>query len=420
MKEKLTNIGIPVALLLLITAIAIAGILRVKADEKDEAVAVTVPVELNVDGNVKGSSYGLMVTIGNENAQGSQWNQAASGAKVALERFNRSGADLHLVTEDDRGTDEGARQAVENLVAQKVSGIVISSSGDHVQAAVQAAKERNIPVILPYENSIDDARSLQPSTESLNDVLSAEHPGGKGIIRIDQEGFAGIDVPAERTLSVNGFTDINTFSQSLVKDTAEAGSDTVVFVDASAYQEAKLTRALQEAGLKTQIVLGPQATSPAFNDVFMKDNQSTVINAQSIGFNAGDSVALQSDGQGRSMSAYLQMVKILSESKDAMSVMGDQKFSDVAASADSRSHDALVALVRATEHAESIAPQDVKASLNDLKLSSADGIASADMDFAQHHVIQDAPLLLSANAGDVEMRVADANAPSYLVWFAQA
>ncbi|ORC16507.1 hypothetical protein A7979_04095 [Rothia nasimurium] len=417
MKEKITNIGIPLALLLLVLALVTTALIKHNSQVKDDAVAVTVPIELNASETARNTSIGLIVTVGNENAEGSEWNQAASGAKVAVERFNRSGANITLVTEDDRGTAEGAVRAVESLAGQNVSGIVFASRGEHTQQALQAAQEHGIPVIMPYEESGYGAWSLRPLNDAMRDVLEQHNASSTRVVRIDQEDFSGVAVPAEETLTVNASTDLGQLAREVTDATAEQGDSATVVINASSYMQARLVKALQESGTRAKIVLGYEATSPTFSEAFMQDNDSTVINALSMGFNTSDAVALQADGQGRSMSAFLQMVRILNETPTATNALGDQKFSDVAHAADSRSHDAVVALVRATERASSAAPEDVRESLATLDLSASDGVTGPNLDFSSTYAVAASPIMLSPTVGDVEIRNPSAPDYQHIIWF---
>lgn len=417
MKEKITNIGIPLALIVLIASIVAAAIIKQSSIEQDEAVAVTVPVTLTTSEQARQASIGLIVTIGNENAEGSEWNDAASGAKVAVERFNRSGAHISLITEDDRGTADGATQAVETLAHQGVSGIIIASRGQHIEPALQKAQELGIAVILPYAPSANEAWSLQPADDALHTLMKTHTASAQKIIRIDQQNFVGLEIPAEETITVDSSTDIAQLARDITEQTAELGDAASIFINTDSYMQARVLRALQEAGTRAEVILGYEATSPAFNEAFMKDNDSTVINALSLGYNTGDSVALQADGQGRSMSAYLQMVKILAESPETTNALGDQAFSETAIAADSRSHDATVALIRAVEHAGTTEAKAVKKAMTDLELMASDGITGPSLSFVQPYAVTADPLILSPTVGDVNLRIPGENSYTPIIWF---
>lgn len=421
MRNKLLNIGIPLAIIAVITAIVIAGIHSYTTTTKDNAVAVTVPVELKASGTTKGSSIGMILTIGNEAAEGSQWNQAASGAQVASERFARGGADIKLVTEDDKGTDDGAKQAVQALAEKNVSGIIVATSGPHVQAAIDAASTLKIPVILPYSQAVGDSWSLQPSSSAVTDKVRSATSKTSRVIRLDQQGFVGIDTPAENTITVTAETDTNQLAQNLAKQTKDAAKSYAIVINADAYLQGRLMHSIQSNAVNAQVYLSFEATSPAFSQALMKDQQVSTIDAQSPGIATGDSVALRPDGQGRSMSAYLQTVKILSDSDQGTNALGDQKFKDVAGAADSRAHDAFVALVRAMEKADSQDSQKVHDAMSTMTLSASDGITGPAYNFAQQQVPQESSTtMLSATIGDIEMRGSATDTTPIVVWFAQS
>lgn len=421
MRNKLFNIGIPLALIAVIVAIVILGINKYTTTAQDNAVAVTVPVELKASGTTKGSSIGMILTIGNEAAEGSQWNQAASGAQVAAERFTRGGADINLVTEDDRGSEDGARKAVQALADKKVSGIIIATSGPHVQAAIDAASVLKIPVILPYTQALGDSWSLQPASSVVTEKVRSATSQVSRVIRLDQQGFVSLDVPAENTISVGAETNTDQLAQNLAKQTKDATKSYAVVINADAYLQGRIMRSLQSNAINAQVYLSSEATSPAFSQTLMKDQQVSTVDAQSPGIATGDSVALRPDGQGRSMSAYLQTVKILSDSDQSTNALGDQKFKDVAGAADSRAHDAFVALVRAMEKADSHDPQKVHDAISTMALSASDGITGPSYNFAQQQVPQDSSVtMLSATVGDIEMRRSTTDTSPAVVWFAQS
>lgn len=417
MKEKIINIGVPLAFTILVIGLVIAAVIKQNAIEQDNAVAVTVPVTLTASSQAQNASIGLIVTIGNENAEGSEWNAAASGAKVAIERFNRAGANISLITEDDRGTAEGAVQAIESLAHQGVSGIIVASHGQHIEPALQKAQELGIAVILPYAESIYDAWSLHPSKESLQKLIVAHNASSQKVIRLDQRGYTGLEVPAEESIEVDSSTDFNKLTEQINHKIGDLGDSATIFVNTDSYTQARVTRALQESGTRAQVLLGNEATSPAFSEVFMTDNSSSVVNALSVGYKTDDSVALQADGQGRAMSAYLQMVKILAESSETTNALGDQKFSDVAIAADSRSHDAAVALIRAVENADSTDAKAVKKAVANLELAASDGITGPSLSFTQPHAVTAELLILSPAVGDINLRTSQESNYTPIIWF---
>lgn len=422
MKSKLTTFGFPLLIIALILGLVLVAIFKTNAQQKDYAVAVTVPVELTAGGTVKGSTVGLLVTVGNENAEGSEWSKAAAGAQVAVERFNRTGSNITLLTEDDRGTASGAVEAVRSMAEKNVSGIVVATRGEHLKEAIFLAQQLNIPLIFPYDSpAAEGTWSFQPSSQDLTSLMAVQC-AGKRLIRIDQEGFAGgVNFAADQVISLAATADIEKLAQDVAKQVADSKIPLAVVVNADPYLQAKIAQSFQDSGINAELILGPGATSPAFSVSYLSgERPRSAINALSLGYNSGDNVALQTDGKGRAMSAYLQMVKILGNSSKTPDFLRDQPFSDLATDADSRSHDAMVALVRAMERSPSLQAKDVKSTLQGLKLAPADGITLGSVDFSHQNVVQEQPNVLASKVGNLEMRTTSTGATVSVQWFPRA
>ncbi|MDO4898078.1 MAG: hypothetical protein Q3965_02110 [Rothia sp. (in: high G+C Gram-positive bacteria)] len=418
MKTKLRNVVAPLAILLAIITVVGLAIVQQTTKEQDDAVAVTVPVELASQGKAQHASVGLVLTIGNESAEGSQWNQAAAGAQVAIERFNRGGAQVSLITENDRGTAEGARAAVRALAQEGVSGIVVASAGPHVEAAIDEAKTLGIPAILPYEQGRGQAWSMQVPVAELSQHVLAATSQTQELIRLDQAGYLDLDVPAETQIRISQETDLAQLTSDLVKKTSDKTKKFALVVNADAYLTGRLMLALEETPINADVYLSPESSSPAFGQSLMRDQQISLIKALSLGAVSDDSLALQPDGQGRAMSAYLQAVRILSDSN--VEVYGDQTFDSLALAADARSHDAVVAIIRGVETADSTAPADVAAALQTLELTPADGITASSYDFAQQDLISGRTTLLSPSVGNLHLRPTNgAEEAPQILWIAQ-
>lgn len=423
MKNKLISFGIPALALALIVALVLFAIAQNNSREKDAAVAVTVPVELTAAGVTDRAALGVIVTVGDSAAEGSQWNQAASGAQVALERFTRGAAKISLVTEDDRGTEAGAREAVEKLAEQNVSGIVLATNGAHTRGALEAAQEAGIPVLMPYQEATGRAWSLAPSNADLATTFNQETAKATKVFAIDQANHASLGVNAAETFTYKPGDNANELAQKIAEQTnrqENKNQEFAVVVNADASTSANLMRALQGASLNAKILFGNEVTSPAFSKALVADGDTTLaINAKTAGYNFDDAVALQANGQGRSMSSYLQMINIMSDSDRYTSLLGDQTFSEVAVSADSRSHDAVVVLVRAIEKANSRQAKDVYEALKTLTLTPADGITGAGYDFSNASAATGETVILYPSQGELVSRTSGnaENQQTRIVWF---
>ena len=116
-------------------------------DGEETEPAEPAPVALSPDGVPDDLSIGVLVSLSSPDDQGSQWREAAEGAQVAAYRYGLADVDVTLVPADDRGTEQGAEAAVSRLVDKGVSGIVVATEGDHLDQALQAAAEADVPVL---------------------------------------------------------------------------------------------------------------------------------------------------------------------------------------------------------------------------------------------------------------------------------
>ncbi|GAA3591720.1 hypothetical protein GCM10022198_14570 [Klugiella xanthotipulae] len=422
-----------------VAIVSVSAVLRGNSKPVADPVAATVPVAISGLSIPDKTSIGVILTLGTGATEGTEWNQAAQGARVAQHRLALGGATVTLVTENDRGTVEGARAAVEKLAEQNVSGIVVASSGPHLSGALDAAAEAGIPVVLPYDTTpdgTDGAWSMAPTDASvataLTDALAtAQNPlhvnAGAGLpVAVDIPDMvpfpAGADVAALATV-VARMTDSDTSAGgAYVGDTepdarVEQPNDTVVVSGHPALQAA-IVCALQAKNVSVPIVLTPEATSPTFATVLAAQGGSVGTNLVTVGAAWGDSTTLGQDAGGRGMSSFLAGVRLFAGDPKISNLTDDDTFASVAASADSRSHDAVISLVRAVADAGSTDPARVEAELATLKLGSSDGIAGPGLNFTSDTVLTGKLTVQHATAQDLGLRPSVAEAAARLVWFA--
>ena len=153
-------------------------------------------------------------------------------------------------------------------------------------------------------------------------------------------------------------------------------------------------------------MLTPGATSPVFAGSLQKAGGALSGRLLTVGADTGDAVALRSDASGRGMSAFLAGLRVLASDPQAQNLTGDREFAAVAGSADSRSHDAIVALVRAVSAAGSNDPKLVGTALETLKVGPADGIAGPALDFSRREALTGEPVQLNTSVQDLGLRPA--------------
>lgn len=436
------------AIAVLLVATVVAAVLTFRAigsSTPAEAVPATVPVEITVKHVPDTTKIGVVVTLGD--GEGSEWNEAAQGALVAERRLALGGTDITLVTKNDGGTSAGAKTAVESLAKSGVAGIVVASSGKHVSGALTTAAEKHIPVVVPYASADKDSWSTAPSAESIGAAMTTALGDAKSPLLVNLGGGAPAGLRVAHVLdgddtadtaglattiaSRTGATDADdsTDEASDADPKAAPDSDAVV-VSGSAQRQGALVAALQAADVTVPVVLTPDATSPAFGAALVDAGGSLSGSFRTVGVATDDARALSSDAEGRAMSAFLGGVRVLADDPDAQNLTGDRPFSAVAGAADARSHDAVVALVRAVGKAGSTEPSDVTDALAALDLDSAAGIAGPALDFTRQQALGASATVLAASAQPLGLRPdtasngdggddsgSDAAQSTALVWF---
>jgi hypothetical protein len=441
-RRPLLFVGIAV----LLVAAVVAAVLTSRAfgsSTPAEAVSATVPVKITVAHVPAKTKIGIIVTLGD--GEGSEWNEAAQGALVAERRLALGGTDVALVTRNDGGTAAGGTAAVDALAKSGVAGIVVASSGSHVSGALTAAAAKGIPVVLPYAPAEKDSWSTAPAADSISKAMTTALGDADAPLLVDLGGGAPAGLRVAHVLDGDDTADTAALATTVAERTgatsneedADADSDAktvtpdsdAVVVSGSAQRQGAFVAALQAENVTVPVVLTPDATSPAFGAALVEAGGSLSGSFRTVGVATDDARALASDAGGRAMSAFLGGVRVLAGDQDAENLTGDQPFSAVAGAADSRSHDAVIALVRAVGSARSIEPADVTDALAALDIDADAGIAGPALDFTKQQALGAHATVLAASAQQLGLRPAstasgdgtgsgtDAAQTASLVWF---
>ncbi|WP_144711363.1 hypothetical protein [Curtobacterium pusillum] len=423
-RRRLLFVGIAV----LVVAAVVAAVLTVRSltAAPAEAVPATVPVPVTVAHVPDGTKIGVVVTLGD--GEGSEWNQAAQGAVVAQRRLALGGTDVQLVTRNDGGSDDGAGKAVRQLVHDGVAGIVVASSGKHVAAAAAAAADAGVPVVLPYADHTDDSWSTAPAPASVTAAMQRALGSAESPLLVDLGGGAPSGLRIAHVLTA-GSTDVSALAKTVAQRTgavqpdadtaadAPAVDSDAVVVSGDAARQGALVAALQAADVTVPVVLTPDATSPAFGAALSSGGGSLSGTFRTAGVATDDATALDSGSAGRAMSAFLGAVRIVAKDPEAKNLTGDQAFSAVASGADSRSHDAVLALVHVVGAARSTSPEAVTDALAKTSLGVDDGLAGPALDFGDQQALGSDATVLTASAQSLGLRPTGSSTTS-LVWFA--
>lgn len=368
-------------------------------------------------------TLGLLVTVDSAPGQGDALLASAAGAQVAVERLRLGGSKITLDVQDDRGTAEGASAAVKEMVGQGVSGIVVASTGDHLDDALDAASKAGVPVIAPYLREAaalpagvwltgpDDAGVAAATKQALADQ-SLTKPF---VVSAD-----GVASPVDALEGVDAGDSAGSASRvvAAVQKAVKAKRADSVVVAAAPDTQGKIVAALQGRVPDLPVVLTPDALSPTFAKTLDEAGGTVADELTTVGIDATDATTL---GQGRpaeSAAAYFAALRLLADNPDAKDLFGSGPFSDAASGADLASHDAVIAFATAAAEADSVTASDVAATLKGLQVEAADGLAGPQLDFgATEALAQKDVVPLVSTSQDPGVRPA-LSTTAALHWFA--
>lgn len=402
-RSKLISIGVGAVVVVVAAVLILTAWLHRPAQEAAaDQVSATVPVPVEASGLPKKTSIGVILTLGSSSA-GSEQEVAAQGAVVAAERLRQGGTPVTLVTRNDRGSTDGAEQAVKELKAEGVSGIVITGTGDTARSAAGAAERAGLPALLPYVDvSVPGGHvfSTAPTAAQVKAATARALSGSKNVLLLDAGGETPAGLSPARTLRFADATDVKDLASRAAYLTGDATkktgtgknakstreknpSDAVVLSADSQARAALITRELQAAGVSAPIVLGPGATSPAFTTALVQRDGAVSGQLVSVAGAWGDSVALRNDSAGRAMSAFLSALRMAAADEQVKDLTGDAAFAESAWAADSRSHDAVMVLAQAAAQARSTDPAKVTKELTQHRYGAAQGVAGPAVDLTE-------------------------------------
>lgn len=370
-------------------------------------------------------TIGMVISSASAPGEGAEWRDAAEGARVATRRFQLGGTAVDLVAVNDKGTAQGGAAAVSTLMGRNVAGIVLASSGPHLQGALDKAAQAQVPVLLPYAEEAGKlpagAWLTGPTTQTV-DVRLVEALHQRDITKpflVDAGGgpVGGLAPSGRRAFKAGG--DQAALGKALAqRRRKKSTSFDAVVVSGPAELQAAVVQGLQGGGVDVPFFLTPEALSPAFPVALRKVDGSLSGQFVSAGLDDGDAAALKSSAAGRALAAYFSGVRLTAADPETMDLLGDRSFSAVAGAADVRSHDAVVSLVRAAEKAGSNDPAKVAQALSGLTLTDREGLAGPALNFSTAHAIaDDAVVAIAATPDSPGLRPQTAADSPALFWF---
>ena len=334
---------------------------------------------------------GLVVTSSSAPGQGADDLGLAAGARVAEYRLGLAAKGrVTLDVVDDHGTAAGSRAAVQQLLTDGVAGIVYASEGSHLDGGVALAQAAHTAVLLPYATTAPAGSGVWltgPSTPQVVSVLGSDLAKQDLTVPLvlSTQPVDGLDQIASGASS-KSLTEGSGLTAEVAGDLGKVGTtggpDAVV-VWGSAQAEADAVAAVQQAGSTVPVLLGPAALSPAFS------TELTALGAQGSATTGGTYVTAGVPATDNSTSgattAFLAADRLAAADTSAVpSLLTATSFSaSGAATADSRAHDAVLALVDAVAVARRTAPASVLTALGTIgPTPSSLGLAGPALDFA--------------------------------------
>lgn len=374
-----------------LTVAALAGAACSNNNDKDktsapkpaDTTAVSGEPAVALKTSVSDAKVGLIISSG---GPGADVKDLASGAYVAAFRLNGAKGDtdkVRLVVEDDNGTPEGATNAVKALVDQGVVGIVYASTGEQLLAGAATAAESGVAVVYPYA---DDPRVVEQGATSyvaaptIKQVAKelAEHVSSAGVGKVALIRQAGAYGDA-------GKAALELAGMSFVSDTPVSGPDGIpgaaiaaakpdaVMIWTDAALGLATADSLSQAGYDGAMLFGDRVAVPSFGKGL----------AASLAPPVGDGAL--------SVGSWANP-DLPTAAADAFFLAKERAVSTGAVTADLgvadfRSHDAVLALVKAAEGGATRA--SVADAIKSISTDDVSGTVGAPADFSNQLAFDD-------------------------------
>lgn len=344
---------------------------------KLEIVDKKIPADLSV---------GVVVSYTEDPSEGRGWDLAGEGAQVAAWRLEQGGKKVNLPVASDQGSEDGSVKAIEELKAQGATAIVALTSGAHTDTLAQAAFDADLPIVFPYQVPKAEAPAgawyAMPSEQGLKELISdriaalgCESPI---IFKGTQPQFDGIK-GTEITIGAEG---VEKSVEELVKHLGEKTTENCIILDTDPVQSAQIIQGLHGLNITVATIGGPALVNPLFTQT-LGDNAEVLNNVYAVGTPSAMGISMTPGSHGARAAVFERAVAIMSQDPELASVTGDDFFQNRADFADTASHDALLAIVKAIAIAGSSDASDISEAMGSVSLEPNDGFASEHVAFVE-------------------------------------
>ncbi|KWZ74741.1 MAG: hypothetical protein E6700_03000 [Winkia neuii] len=410
-KKVIAAVGVVIVLAALIAA---AVVTSSKGTGHESA---TQPLEISLSNAPKKIKVGVIVSLTDDPRQGNGYRNAVQGVVVAKERLRAANTEVTLLSANDKGSQEGAKEAVDILKEQGAAAIIVGTSGAHAKYISRQAEKDGIAAIFPYGGSEPAAATsfsmvpdLAEEAKGVRKII--ELAGLRQIVVVDAgEGDLGLKF---RKVQAAGEADKVQVVHQLAQEAKAGHSIGAAVVVGDPLSQAELIAAFQGEKLNVPIVIPAVTANEAFESK-LAEKGSLYANLYGVGIENVDMATLQGGAKGESAATFFTALNQYASDPQIKDSLGKEEFSKAAGRADGISHDGLIAVVAAAGKAGSVDPEDVAKSLNDLELSTEDGLVSGDMSVSNGQIqIADEPKPLVSTVQSPGVRE---NAPQRLYWF---
>lgn len=360
-------------------------------------------VELSSEGLTSGAKIGVVVSYTEDYDNGAGWALNGEGANVARWRVAQGGTKADLVVVSDKGSAEGAKQAIDNLSEQKVSAIIALTSGPHVDELANDASNAGIPIVFPYAsapdnpvkntwyfmpNSADKIKAIEASlgTVGCEKVFAVESSSLKGELVTNAFWKAVLEPGKEQQLIGQLITELPKYGHGCVA------------LNANPKAAANFLIMMRSSGLEQPVFLNEEATNAEF-DKALGTNINLVGNTYSFGVPSVSVRAFSSEKDGDNAGAMMQAMELMRTDSSVKTLTGEGKFTETVNYADCASHDALIAIIDAVAKSKNN-PAAVQSELAKVGTDMKRGVACGPYNYGKQSGVADTGVLQAIISGN--------------------
>lgn len=421
MKSKKGLLSLLAGLIVLIGAAALYYVLshEPKGRAGEQESYETAPLAISVD-VPNGLKVGVIYSLSESPAVESSFWKSAEGIQVAKYRIEKGGSEVALLTADDRGSENGAQEAVASLADQGVSAIIVATSGPHTSAIAETAREMRIPAIFLYEGDaveLGDGIWTMAPTEAevagnIRKTLNSRNYSRSLLVSYEGKLEA---VPAAHTIPYAASTDLAVLGEEIYQalNDEEKRIDSIVISGPSRYQTDILGE-LKKRAITVPLILDTSARAPAFGERISSEG---ILSGDytTVGIPSIDMIALSGNLAGNAAAVFFTALRLMDDI-ETTDLLAQSPFAESCEYADGVSHDALLAIAIAAEQAGSAEANAVAKALSDVQLTTDNGAVTGDADFRGGNAKAQSFGSLRASTLDPNLRTSTS---PLLFWFSE-